>query len=273
MIEICAIASGSNGNCYYIGNSTESVVVDAGISCRQIMLRMYAKKLKPSKIKAIFVTHEHIDHCSGVKTLSKRVNAPVYMTSQTYNRLRVDVRPQNVKIFTPGETITVGSFTIHTCQKRHDAVEPCGFRIEYEGISVGVFTDLGSACGRVVEQVSQCHALFLESNYDDAMLWAGSYRQSLKKRIASKYGHLSNHQAVELVRQHHHPGLQLVLLSHLSAENNRPEIAASVFDRLRNQFKIELTSRDEASEVYRIEKTILAEPSIPIDNTTMECSV
>ena len=252
MIEICAIASGSNGNCYYIGNSTEAVLVDAGISCRQVMVRMSAKKLKPSRIKAIFVTHEHIDHCSGIRTLSKRVGAPVYMTSQTYHRIRVDERPQNIRVFVPGETIDVGTLAVHSCLKRHDAVEPCGFRVEHEGVSVGVFTDLGSPCGRVTEQVSKCHALFLESNYDEAMLWAGSYKHSLKKRITSKYGHLSNHQAVELVREHHHPELQLVLLSHLSAENNRPEIAASAFDELRNSFRIELTDRKTAGEVYRI---------------------
>ena len=253
MIEICAIASGSNGNCYYIGNSEDAVLVDAGISCRQALLRMSAKKLKPSRIKAIFITHEHIDHCSGIRTLSKRVDAPVYMTSGTYSRIRVEERPKNIRKFVPGETITVGSLAVHSCQKRHDAVEPCSFRIEYEGMNVGVFTDLGSACGRVIEQVAQCQALFLESNYDDEMLWAGAYKHSLKKRIASTYGHLSNHQAAELIRDHHHPELQMVLLSHLSAENNRPEIAASAFDAFRSSFRIELTNRKTASEVYRIE--------------------
>jgi len=253
MIEICAIASGSNGNCYYIGNSEEAVLIDAGISCRQAMLRMSSKKLKTSRIKAIFVTHEHVDHCSGVKTLSKRVGAPVYLTSQTYSRIRIDERPQNIQMFVPGDTITVGGFTVHTCQKRHDAVEPCGFRIEHEDVSVGVFTDLGSACDRVTEQVSQCHALFLESNYDEEMLWAGAYTHSLKKRISSKYGHLSNIQAAELVRDHHHPELQLVLLSHLSAENNRPELAMAAFEELKSRFRIELTNRKAASEVYRID--------------------
>ena len=251
MIEICAIASGSNGNCYYIGNSTDAVLIDAGISCRQVLMRMAAKGLKKGRIKAILITHEHIDHCRGIGVLGNRLCAPVYMTARTRNRMRAE-RPENIQIFTPGDIITVGSLAIHSFLKRHDAVEPCGFRIEYDGVNVGVVTDLGSPCSRVKDQLLQCQALFLESNYDEEMLWAGSYTHSLKKRIASKYGHLSNHQAAELLREHH-PGLQVVLLSHLSAENNRPEIALSAFEELKSLFRIELTNRYAASEVFRIE--------------------
>ena len=252
MVEICAIASGSNGNCYYIGNPDDAVFIDAGISCRQVLRRMSSKGLKPSKIKAIFISHEHYDHCCGIRILSKRLGVPVYMTEQTRNRIRVHERPENIQIFTPGDTVTIGRFAIHSFLKKHDAVEPCSFRVEQGGISVGVFTDLGSSCSRVHDQLTQCQALFLESNYDEGMLWAGKYTYSLKKRIASNYGHLSNRQAVELLREYHHPALQIVLLSHLSAENNRPEIAASAFDELRNRFKIELTKRYAASEVYTI---------------------
>ncbi|MDR1153573.1 MAG: MBL fold metallo-hydrolase [Bacteroidales bacterium] len=254
MVEICALASGSNGNCYYIGNSTNAVLIDAGISCRQVLLRMAAKNLDPAKVKAIFVSHEHADHCSGIGILSKRLGIPAYMTSRTRGCIRSDQQATDIQEFAPGDTIIIGNFSIHSFLKKHDAAEPCSFRIEYEGTSVGVFTDIGLSCNRVRHHLSQCHALFLESNYDEEMLRTGSYPYYLKARISSDYGHLSNRQAMELLRQHHHPALQVVLLSHLSAENNRPEIAASAFDELRARFTIEVTDRYAASKVYTVKE-------------------
>ena len=252
MVEICAIASGSNGNCYYIGNSMAAVLIDAGVSCRQVLLRMAAKGLKPKKVKAIFVTHEHTDHCCGVRVLSKTLDVPVYMTAGTCLGIRESFRPEDVREFASDETIAIDGFAIHSFLKNHDAAEPCSFRIEYGGVSVGVFTDIGLPCNRVQSHLALCHALFLETNYDEEMLWTGNYPYFLKARIASDYGHLSNHQAAELIRKHHHPGLQTVLLSHLSAENNRPEIAAKAFDELKNRFNVAITDRDAASEVYQV---------------------
>lgn len=254
MLEICAIASGSNGNCYYIGNSEDAILIDAGVSCRQVMTRMAGKSLDTAKVKAVFVTHEHIDHYSGIRVLNKKLGIPVYMTSKTCDRIKEDQRPGNIQVFVPGDTITIGGFTIHSFLKNHDAAEPCSFRVEHAGINVGVFTDIGRSCDRVHHHLSQCHALFLESNYDEEMLWTGSYPYYLKERIASDHGHLSNLQAVELLRQYHHHDLQIVLLSHLSAENNRPEIASSAFDELKSLFRIEVTDRYAASEVFVVKK-------------------
>ncbi|MDR1172471.1 MAG: MBL fold metallo-hydrolase [Bacteroidales bacterium] len=256
MVKICALASGSNGNCYYIGNSANAVLIDAGISCRQVLSRMAAKNLDPAKVKAVFVSHEHTDHCSGIKVLGKKLGIPVYMTSRTCDRILPDQQATDTQKFAPGDTITIGNLAIHSFLKKHDAAEPCSFRIEHEGISVGVFTDIGLSCNRVHHHLSQCHALFLESNYDEEMLWTGSYPYFLKARISSDYGHLSNHQAMELLRQYHHPALQVVLLSHLSAENNRPEIAVSAFDELRTRFTIEVTDRYAASKVYTVKHAV-----------------
>jgi len=252
MIELCAIASGSNGNCYYIGNEREAVLVDAGISARQIVTRMRLQNLSPAKLKAIFISHEHADHTYGACVLSKRIRIPVYVTSRTYSAMYARHRPLSPRFFEPGREITLGSFKIYPFLKNHDAAEPCSFRIEYKGYSVGVFTDIGSACENVVRHLNCCHALFLESNYDEKMLWAGTYPWMLKQRIASDHGHLSNDQAFELLKNHSGNKLQLVFLSHLSAENNNPDTALGRFSELSGRFRISLTSRTAPGEVIQL---------------------
>ncbi len=250
MLEICSIASGSNGNCYYIGNSSDAVLIDAGISTKQILARMKERGLDPKKIKALFITHEHSDHLRGARVLGKRLQIPVYMTAKTFNGAYRNLRPDNPRFFSPLETIAVGGFTIHPVLKNHDAAEPCSFRIEYSGRNVGVFTDIGEACENVRSNLGLCDGLFLESNYDEKMLWDGFYPWHLKKRVASNVGHLSNDQAFELLDLYAAEKLQCVFLSHISRENNTPELALSTMQNLTKRFEVKLASRWEASEVY-----------------------
>ncbi len=252
MIEICAIASGSNGNCYYVGNGDEGVLVDVGISRRQVMERMAVQKLNPDKIKAILISHEHADHFRGVRVLSKKLGVPVYMTKKSFEKSWGPNRPEKIILFQPGEVIGCGGFRIHTFLKNHDAAEPCSFRIEHKGINVGVFTDIGSPCDNVTRELNQCHALFLEANYDDDMLWAGPYPQHLKIRVAGDNGHLSNKQAFELLENYRHDQLKVVFLSHLSGENNTPNRAASAFKSLESIVEIKVTNRYAVGEVYRL---------------------
>ena len=253
MLTICAIASGSNGNCYYIGNNIEAILVDAGISARRTITRMLGRNLDPSKIKGIFISHEHADHTSGARVLSKKLKIPVFVTSQTYMAMYGNLRPMAPRFFTPGQEIVVGSFHIYPFLKRHDAAEPCSFRISYNGLQTGVFTDIGSVCENVIQNFSQCHAVFLESNYDEKMLWEGRYPWPLKKRIASEYGHLSNDQAFNLLVNNSGSNLRSVFLSHLSAENNTPDRAMKRFAGVGNGIEIHMTSRHEAGEVVRVE--------------------
>ena len=252
MIGLCAIASGSNGNCYYISNRHEAILIDGGISARRIISRMRQRELDPATVKAVFISHEHSDHTSGARVLGKKLHIPVYTTSRTFMAMYSHLRPVAPKFFEPGSTISVGSFQIHAFLKNHDAAEPCSFRITHGGLNVGVFTDIGSACENVVCHLSQCHALFLETNYDEKMLWEGRYPWPLKQRIASDHGHLSNEQAFELLKIHSGNQLQVVFLSHLSAENNTPEKALSQFSELNEKITICLTSRHSAGEVYHI---------------------
>lgn len=253
MLEICAIASGSNGNCYYIGNEQDAVLVDAGISAKQILLRMYQRGLNFRKIRGVIISHEHSDHVQGVRVLSKKLGIPAYFTDSTFRAVWHTSQPHVYSRFIPGNSFNIHSFTIHAFLKNHDASEPCSFRVEHNGISVGVFTDIGSPCENVIAHLSKCHAVFLETNYDEEMLRNGSYPFYLKKRVGSDVGHLSNKQAYELLAQHAGSQLQNVFLSHLSAENNRPEIALNEISPLSSKFEIRLTSRHNAGEVVRID--------------------
>lgn len=248
-LEICALASGSNGNCYYIGNDEEALLVDAGLSARQLQLRFQEKGIAEHKIKAILITHEHADHARGARVLSKRLQIPVYITKKTFLALSKANRPAETVWFEPDEAFVVGKFEVHSFAKQHDAVDACSFRVGYAGRNVGVMTDIGEVCDRVKAHFSQCHAVFLESNYDEEMLRNGPYPYYLKERVASSKGHLSNVQAFELASDFAGEQLQTVFLSHLSAENNTPELADSVFNPLRSRFRVELTSRHEPTEM------------------------
>lgn len=252
MIEICAIASGSNGNCYYVGDENEAVLIDAGISRKQILLRMQERGLDASHVKGVFISHEHADHIRGVKVLSKVLDIPVYMTKGTFDQLWNPYRPGKYGIFTPGEVLQVGGIKIFPFLKKHDAANPCSFRVEIAGKSIGVMTDIGEPCDNVRQHLNACHAVFLESNYDDQMLENGPYPYPLKQRVKSNVGHLSNEQSRDLVSCSAGDQLEYVLLSHLSGENNTPEKAMKAFEPLQEQYKVELTSRSDASEVIQL---------------------
>ena len=250
MLEICAIASGSNGNCYYAGNENGSVLIDAGISCKQILQRMNEKGLNPAKILAVFISHEHTDHIRGVRVLAKRLHVPVYFTPKTFYATTRSHRPAYSRFFNSGESVSVGDFTIHSFLKNHDASEPCSFRIEHEGINIGVFTDIGEPCENVVSHLGLCDAVFMESNYDEEMLQTGSYPFHLKQRISSSVGHLSNVQSLRLLEKSAGEHLQCVFLSHLSAENNTPQLALNAHEPLFGKFDIRLTSRSSATDIF-----------------------
>lgn len=246
------MASGSNGNCYYIGNETDAVLVDAGISAKQITTRMLEAGLDIAKVRGIFISHEHTDHVRGVRVLSNKLQVPAWFSAGTVHALRETERPNLVEIFEPGKSIRIKSFLVHPFTKNHDAADPVSFRVEHDGWHIGVFTDIGEACDRVIGHLRQCHALFLETNYDEKMLWDGNYPYMLKRRVASSHGHLSNDQAFELLRDHAGPELVHVFLSHLSGENNHPEVAAARFQSLTDRFNVKLTSRSTFSDLCRL---------------------
>lgn len=249
---IASLNSGSNGNCYYIGNLNEAVLIDAGISCRETERRMKRLELSIRKVKAIFISHEHSDHIGGVSVLSKKYQIPVYITSQTLENSRLRIKQHLLNTFSAYVPVHLGNLSITALPTNHDACDPHNFVVSDDKINVGVFTDIGRACEHVTRQFRQCHAAFLESNYDEIMLEAGSYSTNLKKRIRGGHGHLSNTQALQLFLRHRPAFMSHLLLSHLSAENNKPEIVRELFSRNAGRTEIIVASRYEESAVIPV---------------------
>jgi len=249
---ISSLNSGSNGNCYYIGNGSEAVLIDAGISCRETERRMIRLGLPLRNVKAIFISHEHTDHTRGAEVLSRKYRIPVYITGATYGNSRLKLEPQLMIPFSAGIPVFIGNLRVHPFRKLHDASEPHSFTVSANGVTVGVFTDIGMPCNHVTYNLSQCQAAFLEANYDEQMLETGRYPVFLKKRIRGMEGHLSNVQALDLFTTCRSPGMQLLVLSHLSAENNRPHLVHELFSRHANGTKIVVASRFEETEVFCI---------------------
>ena len=250
---ISSINSGSNGNCYYVGNEREAVLIDAGISCREIKKRMDRLGLDIHKVKAVIVSHEHSDHIRGIETLTNKYRIPVYITVDTLKFSGLFVDQKLVKSFKPNEPINIGRLSIHPFPKHHDASDPFSFVVSANEVRVGVFTDIGTPCENVIRHFQQCHAAFLEANYDEKMLEEGSYPYYLKQRIRGDKGHLSNKQALELFLSHRPPFMTHLLLSHLSQNNNCPEVVSALFTPHACETKIIVASRYEETAVYHIQ--------------------
>ncbi|ETZ19901.1 MBL fold metallo-hydrolase [Pedobacter sp. V48] len=251
-LHIASLNSGSNGNCYYIGNHQEAILVDTGISCRETEKRMLRLGLSMHNVKAIFISHEHTDHVRGLATLSSKYNLPVYITQGTLNGCRFNIREDLIRVLYSTQTISVGNLEVTSFLKIHDASEPHSFMISCGGTKVGVFTDIGAACDQLIFHFKQCHAAFLETNYDDDLLSKSPYPYFLKQRISGGKGHLSNKQALDLFIHHRPSYMTHLLLSHLSKDNNNPQLAHSLFSEHAGEVEIVVASRFGETEVYTI---------------------
>jgi phosphoribosyl 1,2-cyclic phosphodiesterase len=268
-LYIASLNSGSNGNSYYIGNGQESVLVDAGLSCRETEKRMKRCGLSMEHVKGVFISHEHSDHIRGVEVIARRHRLPVYITRKTLHGAGLQVDKELVKPFSAYERIGVGSLTVIPFPKKHDASEPHSFLVTDGAVTIGVFTDIGTGCDHVVKNLSQCDAAFLETNYDDHMLETGSYPYHLKRRIRSDHGHLSNAQALELFTKHGRR-LSCLLLSHLSKDNNDPALVESLFAPYAGSTRVVVASRYRESEVYRIDASSLGARNVTITSPQLD---
>ncbi|GAB3936918.1 MBL fold metallo-hydrolase [Larkinella terrae] len=249
---ISSLNSGSNGNCYYIGNEQEAVLIDVGISCRQTETRFRRLGLSLETVKAIFISHEHTDHISGLAQLAGKYKIPVFITVKTLRNSRLLLQGFPVNPFFGNEPVQIGGLRITAFPKHHDAADPHSFMISDQDTNVGVFTDIGLPCERLVHHFSQCHAAFLEANYDDEMLERGRYPYFLKQRIRGGKGHLSNQQALELFIRHKPAYMSHVLLSHLSKDNNNPDLLRELFRPHVDRTELIVASRFEETPVFRI---------------------
>jgi phosphoribosyl 1,2-cyclic phosphodiesterase len=249
---IASLNSGSNGNCYYAGNGCEAVLVDAGISCRETEKRMARLGLSMEQVKAIFISHEHSDHINGLPVLAKKYRLPVYISAATLRNSGM-ILPQELVRYFDTAPVNIGALRITAFEKLHDAADPYSFIIEGSGVKVGVLTDIGKACKQVVHYFRQCHAVFLESNYDEQMLAEGGYPRHLQNRIRGGRGHLSNAQALQLFAGYRAPFMSHLILSHLSQNNNRQELVLDMFSPFANELTIAVASRQNESPVYHVQ--------------------
>lgn len=249
---VSSLNSGSNGNCYYIGNHDEAILVDAGISCKEVEKRMNRLGLCMSKVKALFISHEHTDHIKGVTGLVKKFQLPVYVTSATMRGCHFPINQQVTRNFNIDQPTTIGTITVTAFSKHHDAADPCSFTISCGETTVGVFTDIGKPCKNLIKNFQQCHAAFLEANYDEEMLHNGSYPYHLKLRIRGGKGHLSNTQALELFNTSRSINMTHLFLSHLSSNNNCPTLVGELFNAHARGVHIVVASRYQETPVYEI---------------------
>ena len=263
---VSVLASGSRGNSAIVESAGARILVDAGISCRETFKRLKSIGRDPREISAILITHEHSDHVYGLATLSKKLNVPVFMTGATHQAWARALRddsgelPQIGKLetFSSGRPFQVADITVTPFTIPHDAADPVGFTFRAEATKVAIVTDLGYMPPSVRDQLRGCDVLMVESNHDLEMLRIGPYPWSVKQRVMSRVGHLSNESLAEFFAEHYDGGASYIVLAHISQENNHPEIALRAAENalgpqmtlIRN--RVMLAAQDAPMEAIRL---------------------
>lgn len=233
MLRFKSLGSGSSGNATVVeGRSGPDVcrlLVDCGLGIRQLEWRLGAAGIGLPQLDAIFITHEHSDHVGCVHTLARRYRTPVWMSQGTHDALGAPDFDGLLHIARDGTAIDLGAIELHPFSVPHDAREPLHLRCSDGASHIGLLTDLGHASDHVLAHLHGCHALLLESNHDPDLLAASAYPAFLKRRISGHRGHLPNPVAADILRTVRHSGLRRVAAAHLSAKNNRPELARVAF--------------------------------------------
>jgi len=232
-LSMVVLGSGSRGNAYYIWNRDTAVLIDCGLSTKQIMLRLEAIGILHPQIDAIFITHEHTDHVSSCAILEKRLNrlgqSPIfYMSPGTFCAAPERCLPKEVSLIRDQDVIQVGSVMVEAFEVPHDGTECLGYRVGYNGHWVGVITDLGDVTDVVIDKMRTMTTMAFEFNHDVEMLQNGSYPLQVQERILDWSGHLSNEQAAAALERSISPRLQNLILAHISEQNNCPKLAESI---------------------------------------------
>ncbi len=228
MIKFQSIVSGSSGNCTLVCSNKTKILIDCGISGKKITAYLNDMGILPEELDRILVTHEHIDHTNGVGILSRKFNIPIVASEGTWANMGIGKIPdENRIIFEKPNSFEIGDIKITPFDIPHDAMQPTGYVFETEGKKLAIATDIGHITDKVLENLTGCDAVLLESNYDDHMLQSGPYPLHLKMRIAGVNGHLANKDAGNLATHLAKNGTKYIMLGHLSNENNSPEIAFS----------------------------------------------
>jgi phosphoribosyl 1,2-cyclic phosphodiesterase len=265
-VSVSVLASGSRGNCALVATSSTRILLDAGISCRETFKRLKALGEDPHQLSAILLTHEHADHIYGLLTLAKKLGVPVFMTALTHHAWKRALRDQLgeapelacLEIFSSGRNFQIGDIAVTPFTIPHDAADPVGFTFRAEGVKVAFATDLGYLPPNVCDHLRGCDVLVMESNHDREMLRVGPYPWSVKQRVMSRVGHLSNDSLADFFSSGYDGDAAYIVLAHLSEQNNHPELARGAAEKalgprrtlLRN--RVMLASQAEPMQPIRL---------------------
>lgn len=262
-MKYISLSSGSCGNCHYITGKDTKIVIDAGISGKRAIEHLAMHGQNMDGLDAILVTHEHIDHVQAVGILSRKFNTPVYATEKTWENMKKHIgkiKEENVKVFKRGDTLDIKNIEAKTFEISHDAVEPTGYTLSQGNQKIAVVTDIGYVSDEVFNNIKGSDIAVIESNYDPHMLSYCSYPYTLKQRIRSESGHLSNEEAGYLGAALVKSGTRKLLLAHLSKESNLPELAFQTVASILSQQNIgpddvglDVMLRGRVSKIYSIE--------------------
>ena len=263
ILQFCSFASGSSGNCYLIKDHETAILIDAGISGKRILEGLDQTNTPREMVRAILVTHEHIDHVKSLPVLTRRIpQLSVYANEATWDHIERPVPEERKAFFTTGEEFRVGDLIIRPFPVSHDAAEPVGFSVVSGQRKISICTDAGYISEDIIAEISDADLLLLEANHEKEMLLYGKYPYPLKQRILGDEGHLSNVHCGECLCRivQENPKRRRVLLGHLSRENNTPEVAMqAILNTLEeeriftgDELKIEVAMRDQISDIYEL---------------------
>jgi phosphoribosyl 1,2-cyclic phosphodiesterase len=229
-MKICSIASGSSGNCIYIGSNNTNILIDVGISGKKVENGLKEIDISPHDLDGILVTHEHSDHVKGLGVMARRYNIPIYVTNNTWDEIYTSKKLGKIdenlfNLIEPNKDFIIKELTIHPFNSYHDAIDPVCYTIHKEDKKISVATDLGKYDDYIVDKLKDSNILFIEANHDINMLQVGKYPYFLKQRILSDIGHLSNEMSGKLITKLYNNKLSHIILGHLSKENNYPDLA------------------------------------------------
>lgn len=265
-MRMMTIASGSSGNCIYIGSDKTHILIDTGISRKRISEGLKKAELDMSDIDAVLVTHEHSDHIKGLGVISRKDNIPIYTTKGTWEGIQAssglgEIDSQLFNCIKPDESFKINDLVVNSFKVSHDANDPVAYRIECDDKSMAVATDLGFYDDYIIDNLKGCNSMVIEANHDVNLLQVGSYPYYLKQRILGKQGHLSNESSGRLIDQLLHDKCSNIFLGHLSKENNYDRLAYETvkleIDMSENDYKagdiyIEVANRSEPSSMLEV---------------------
>ncbi len=227
-LNFCSLSSGSSGNCYYLGNGNQGILIDAGISASAIRNFLKDMDIPMQSVMGVLISHNHIDHIRGLEVLSRKNTLPVFTTGKIWDSILPSVKkisPDCIRKVPLQQSFSLAGFEIEVFPVSHDAPQTIGFHIKAGEKRITIATDLGYICETSAPYISSANLLVIESNYDEEMLLKGKYPYFLKARIMSDHGHLGNHQTSSFLAGVITDNMRYICLAHLSKNNNTPELA------------------------------------------------